>query len=137
MLKFQVYTDPHYIVTANYDLKHVGEKEFIDYMTNMGDKMIQYNTGKVLADLSLLTNYGLSLRSAVINNLNKALISKQQYFVLAMVRSKSKFDNVATEIALKSALQLSSKFKAGKMFDTLREAEEWIINIDDTIWKNN
>ncbi|NBW34420.1 MAG: hypothetical protein EBR30_05255 [Cytophagia bacterium] len=97
-------------------------------MQKCGDLFSQGNTGRLLADFSELQNYGLGLRAIAINNLKITTLDKAPYLVVAIVKSKSVFENMAIEVALKGAKQLSAKFLDGKLFNTKDEAFEWLIS---------
>jgi hypothetical protein len=73
-----------------------------------------------------MVNFGLSLRAAAVNNINELMFKKAPYFLLAIVKGKSTFDNMATQTAMNLARPLSKKFLDGKMFEKADEALEWL-----------
>jgi hypothetical protein len=115
------------IVEGQYgDLKAVTVEEYIYYIRKTGELIQQQNIGKLLLDFSQMKNLGLSLRAAAVNSLNELIFAKAPFFLLAIVKSKHAFDNVATQTALKLSKPLSKKFLDGKMFSTREEAVIWL-----------
>jgi hypothetical protein len=114
------------------DLSKVSTDEYLAFIENAGSLMSANRIGKVLLDLSQMKNFSISLRAAAVNNVGKLVIAKAPFFILAIIKSDSLFDNVATQTALKMSLPLSSKFLAGQMFENNQEdkdkALQWLIN---------
>ncbi|NBP68709.1 MAG: hypothetical protein EBR30_05250 [Cytophagia bacterium] len=123
--------NPTYLIGSYRDLKNVTTDEYIAYMAMVGDTMVKLNTGRVMLDLSEMKGFSLSLRAAAVNNVNKLVIAKAPYFVLAIIKGNDMFENLATQTALKMALPLSSKFLAGKMFENTEAerilARKWLV----------
>jgi hypothetical protein len=130
-LGFEVYKDPTYITGFMKDLSAIKSEEYLDYLGKLGDAMAEFNTGRFLLDTSSMSGYSLGLRAVAVNNLNKLIIAKAPFFVLAILKGDNLFENLGLQTALKMALPLSTKFLAGKMFgSTVNEREaavKWLI----------
>lgn len=127
-LRIDIFDRPKYALAVYKDLKHVSEKEYLDFMYKNGEMISSGKTGRVLADFSELQNYTLGLRAIALNNLKASALDKAPYFIVAIVKSKSTFDNIAIEIAIKAAKQLSGKFLDGRMFSSRDDAMQWLCN---------
>jgi hypothetical protein len=117
------------LISAFYlDLTNVTEKEYIDYMRRVGLMLKEKNSGKLLLDISKMKKFSIGLRAAGVNNIKTLVIDPAPYLLLAIIKSTSSFENIATETALKMARPLSKKFIDGKMFSAEAEALEWLKN---------
>lgn len=129
-LDFTLYLNPNYLVGHYRDLTHVKEEEYLDYIEKVGRAMSESNTGRQVLDFSHMRGFSIALRAAAVNNVNRLVIEKIPFFVLAIIMGNSLFENMATQTALKMALPLSPKFLGGRMFDNTeterKKAIEWI-----------
>ncbi|NBP70713.1 MAG: hypothetical protein EBU52_18490, partial [Cytophagia bacterium] len=112
-LGFSIFRDPAYMVGIYKNLTNVSTEEYLDYVESVGDALSELRAGRVLLDFSEMKGFSISLRAAAVNNINSLVIEKAPYFVLAIIKSKNLFENLATQTALKMAMPLSKKFLAG------------------------
>ena len=67
--------DGSYIWTENLTLRHVADKEYIEYLYKVGDAMVEFNTTKLIVDLTHLSHFGIGLRAAAVTNVNAAIMT--------------------------------------------------------------
>lgn len=130
-LGFNVHQNPTYLSGYYRNLTYVSTDEYLEFVGKVGDTMVELNTGRFILNVSEMKGFSLSLRAAAVNNINKLLIAKAPYFILAIVKGNDLFENLATQTALKMALPLSPKFLAGRMFENTEAghaaALKWLI----------
>ncbi len=110
------------------DLSKVTDEEYTDFLRRTGVFLKENNTGKLLTDFTNLQNYGLSLRAISVNYTKEFILKSAPYIVVSILKSRSTFDNLATQTVLNMAKPLSEKFLDGKMFEaTERDAAiKWL-----------
>jgi hypothetical protein len=108
------------------NIRAAGVEEYLDYMSQVGNLMKDMHSGKVLTDISNMTNYDISTRAAAVKELPDRLLSKAPYFVLAVIKGKSIFENLSMQASIATAKPLSKKFLDGKLFETKAEALQWL-----------
>ncbi|NBP68710.1 MAG: hypothetical protein EBR30_05245 [Cytophagia bacterium] len=125
-LRFEVVSDFNIVVIEQQDMKRAGIAEYLHFIGLVGDVLKFKQTGKILFDIRKMTNYDLMSRAAAIKELNTLLFAKAPYFLLAVVKGNSLFENMATQAAISAARPISKKFLGGKMFDSREEAVIWL-----------
>lgn len=129
-LGFSLHTNPNFLAGHYKDLSQVSTEEYLDYFERFGVVVHESGTGRLMMDFSQMKGFNLSLRAIAVNNLNRLIVEKAPFLVLAIIKSGSLFENLATQTTLKMALPLSSKLLAGEMFDNTdagrRKALDWL-----------
>jgi hypothetical protein len=125
-LRFEVVSDFNIVVIEQQDMKRAGIAEYLDFIGLVGDVLKSKQTGKILFDIRKMTNYDLMSRAAAVKELNTLLFAKAPYFLLAVVKGTSLFENMATQAAITAAKPISKKFLGGKIFDSHDEAIVWL-----------
>lgn len=118
--------DGDVIICTLGNIRAAGVQEYLDYISQVGNLIKESQSGKVLADITNMTNYDISIRAAAVKMLPERLLSKASYFVLAVVKGKSLFENLSMQASIAASKPLSKKFLDGKMFDTRADALEWL-----------
>lgn len=125
-LQYHLSADKKIVMSAYGSLRGVSNDEYLAYLGAMGKCMEHYKIGKIYVDFSKLEYYSITLRAAAINNLNELMLKRAPFFCVALVKSKSTFENLALQTALNAAIPLSKKFLDGKLFDSEAEAMKWL-----------
>ncbi|NBP70712.1 MAG: hypothetical protein EBR30_05190 [Cytophagia bacterium] len=130
-LELSVFLKPDYLIVSYKDLSSILPEDYLEFNTQVGNEMFENKIGRLLLDISKMQGFGLSLRAAGVNNLDRLMIQRAPFFVLAIIKGPNLFENLATQTALKMALPLSKKFLAGEMFDSnevgRKKALDWLL----------
>lgn len=118
------------MVVTQLNMRLTSVAEYLDYMGRVGDALRNDQIGKIIFDVSQLSNFDLGSRAAAVKEFNSLVISKAPFFVLAVIRGKSMFENFATQAAIATAKPISKKFLDGKTFDTKEEAIKWLLEYE-------
>src|SRR5947207_12221821 len=88
-IALHLFDNPPYVICEQQNLKKVGSHELINALHLLGNNLQLLATGRVLADYSNLSNNKLSLSVAAVGNVNKAILQKVPYFLVAILKSKN------------------------------------------------
>ena len=129
-IALHLHNDPTFVICEQQNLKKVDLEEYINSLKLLGNNLQLLSTGRVLADFSKQSNNRLSLKAAAISHVNRTIIEKAPYFLLAILRSKNFFTNLQLQATLSTGKSLSKKFIDAKMFDTKADALTWLLEYD-------
>lgn len=125
-LKLTFNSESRIVEIVQGDMKLTTIDEYLDFVGRVGDALEAHNTGKVLFDTRQLRNYNIDYRSSAVNNLQRLLLDKAPYFLLAAIKGPSVFENAGLQVAISVSKKLSKKFIDGKMFDERDAALQWL-----------
>jgi hypothetical protein len=74
-----------------------------------------------------LSNNRLVLKAAAVSHVNKTILQKAPYFLLAILKSKNFLTNLQLQITLRVIKPLSKKIIDTKMFDKKEDALKWLL----------
>lgn len=124
--QFTIELDHDIIITSMGNIKTAGVKEYLDYMSELGNLSKEIRSGKVLLDLSNMINYDITTRAAAVKAAPDLFFSKVPYLVLAAIKGNSLFENLSMQTAIAVTKPLSKKFLDGKLFEKQEEAASWL-----------
>jgi hypothetical protein len=110
------------------DIDVAGTSEFLESVSAMGDCMKRHDIGFMCMDISNMKNFNIPTRMAIVRNLKRIFLDKVPFLVLAVVKGKSVFENMTMQLAISASMPLSNKFRDSKMFDSERDAVEWLLS---------
>lgn len=125
-LRFSCSPDHKILCCSFGDIKIAGADELVAIVSAMGDRMKDGNIGRMCMDISTMRHFDIPVRMALLKSLKSIFFDKVPFLVLAVVKSKSVFENMTMQLAITASFPLSNKFIDSKMFAQKEEAIVWL-----------